>query len=62
MQLLRHPLRDTLTKEDLERIHTALETEDVHNVSNEELDAVNDILYDAIAGERQTHLGVTTLQ
>ena len=62
MQLLRHPLRDTLTKEDLERIHTALETEDVNNVTNEELDAVNDILYDHIAGQQQTHLGVTTLQ
>ena len=62
MQLLRHPLRDTLAKEDLERIHTALETEDVDNVTNEELDAVNDILYDVIAGEQQTHLGVTTLQ
>ena len=62
MQLLRHPLRDTLTEQDLERIHTALETEDVNNVTNEELDAVNDILYDAIAGEQQTHLGVTTLQ
>ena len=62
MQLLRHPLRNTLTKEDLERIHTALETEDVDNVTNEELDAVNDILYDVIAGEQQTHSGVTTLQ
>ena len=62
MQLLRHPLRDTLTEEDLERIHNALETEDVHNITDEELDAVNDILYDAIAGQQQTHLGVTTLQ
>jgi len=62
MQLLRHPLRDKLTKQDLERIHNALETEDVDNVTDEELDAVNDILYDAIAGQKQTHLGVTTLQ
>jgi len=62
MKLLRHPLRDTLTQEDLERIHTALETEDVDNVTDEELDAVHDILYDAIAGKTQTHLGVTTLQ
>ena len=62
MKLLRHPLRDTFTKEDLERIQTALDNEDVHSVSTEELDAVNDILYDAIAGEKQTHLGVTTLQ
>ena len=62
MKLLRHPLRDTLTKKDLKRIHTALETEDVDNVTNEELDAVNDILYDAIASKNQTHLGVTILQ
>ena len=62
MQLLRHPLRDTLTKQDLERIQTALDNEDVDNISTEELDAVNDILYDVIAGENQTHLGVTTLQ
>ena len=62
MQLLHHPLRDTLTKEDLERIQTALDNEDVHNVTDEELDAVNDILYDAIAGQKQTHLGSLTLQ
>lgn len=57
-----HPLRNILTKEDLERIQAALETEDVHNVTMEELDAVNDILYDHIAGMKQTHIGVTTLQ
>jgi len=62
MNLLRHPLRDTLTKKDLKRIQTALDNEDVHNITDEELDAVNDILYDAIAGQQQTHLGVTTLQ
>jgi hypothetical protein len=62
MKLLRHPLRDTLTKKDLKRIHTALETEDIHSVSTEELDAVNDILYDAITSKNQTHLGVTILQ
>lgn len=57
-----HPLRNTFTKEDLERIQAALETEDVHNITMEELDAVNDILYDHIAGQQQTHDGVTTLQ
>lgn len=57
-----HPLRNNLTKEDLERIHTALETEDTNNVTMEELDAINDILYDHIAGQKQTHIGVTTLQ
>jgi len=60
--LIRHPLRDTLTKKDLERIQLALETEDVDNVTDEELDAANDILYDVIAGQQQTHLGITTLQ
>ena len=62
MQLLRHPLRDTLTKKDLRRIQTALDNEDLHDVTTEELDAVNDILYDAIAGQKQTHLGSLTLQ
>ena len=62
MQLLRHPLRDTLTKKDLRRIQTALDNEDLHDVTTEELDAVNDILYDAIAGQKQTHLGSLILQ
>ena len=62
MKILQHPLRDTLTEDDLERIHLALETEDVHNVTNEELDAVNDVLYDAIVAKLQTHPGVITLQ
>ena len=62
MQLLRHPLRDTLTKKDLRRIQTALDNEDIHDITTEELDAVNDILYDAIAGQKQTHLGSLTLQ
>lgn len=62
MNLLRHPLRDTLTKEDLERIQAALDNEDIHDVTTEELDAVNDILYDVIAGQQQTHLGSLTLQ
>jgi len=62
MNLLRHPLRDTLTKKDLRRIQTALDNEDIHDITTEELDAVNDILYDAIAGQKQTHLGSLTLQ
>jgi len=57
-----HPLRDTFTEEDLKRIQSALDNDDVENVSMEELDAVNDILYDTIAGAKQTHLGVTTIQ
>ena len=57
-----HPLRSLLTEQDLERIHLALETEDVYNVTNEELDAVHDVLYDAIVAKLQTHPGVITLQ
>ena len=57
-----HPLRNVLTQEDWQRIHAAMETEDVHSVTDQELDAVNDVLYDAIVGKLQTHQGVTTLQ
>lgn len=57
-----HPLRKTLTQEDWKRIHTAMETEDVSAVSDAELDAVNDVLYDAIVAKMQTHEGITTLQ
>ena len=57
-----HPLRNTLTEEDWQRIQDAIENDKVEAASWEELDAVNDILYDAIVGQKQTHLGVTTLQ
>ena len=57
-----HPLRKTLTQEDWERIHTAMEAEDVSAVSDAELDAVHDVLYDAIVAKLQTHEGITTLQ
>jgi hypothetical protein len=57
-----HPLRNTLTEEDWQRIQDAIENDKVEAASWEELEAVNDILYDTIAGEKQTHLGVTTLQ
>ena len=62
MKVLQHPLRNTLTEDDLERIYLALETEDVYGVTDEELDAVNDVLYDAIVAKLQTHPGVITLQ
>lgn len=57
-----HPLRQTLTQKDWERIHTAMETEDVSAVSDDELAAVEDVLYDAIVAKLQTHHGITTLQ
>ena len=57
-----HPLRDTLTQEDWARIHSAMETEDVNAITDDELDAACDALYDAIVAKTQTHEGVTTLQ
>lgn len=57
-----HPLRDDLCREDWKRIQTAIDTRCYDAVSNEEVDAANDVFYDAIAGQKQTHLGVITLQ
>lgn len=57
-----HPLRHTLKPQDWDRIQTAMEHEDVKAVTDEELDAVNDVLYDAIVAKLQTVVGVTTLQ
>ena len=57
-----HPLRDELTKEDWQRIQDALDAQEYSNVTLDELDAANDVFYDAIAGAQQTHLGVTTVQ
>jgi hypothetical protein len=57
-----HPLRNTLTQDDWQRIQNALDTDDVNSVTQEELDAAHDVLYDAIVAKTQTHEGITTLQ
>lgn len=57
-----HPLRDTLTQDDWQRIQTAMETEDVDSITDEELDAAQDVLYDAIVARLQTIPGTTVLQ
>ena len=57
-----HPLRNELNKEDWQRIQTALDTKCYDAVSTDEIDAATDIFYDTIAREKQTHLGVVTLQ
>lgn len=56
-----HPLRDTLTKEDWKRIQEVIDKKH-DNATLEEIEAANDVFYDAIAGAEQTHLGVTTVQ
>ena len=62
-KLPEHPLRKTLTKADWKRIQKVLDKElDDSYATLEELEAAHDVFYDAIAGETQTHLGVTTLQ
>jgi hypothetical protein len=62
MKLPQHPLRDTLTKEDWQRIQTAMDTDNLDSITLDEIEAAHDVLYDAIAGAQQTHLGVTTIQ
>jgi len=57
-----HPLRDDLSREDWKRIQNAIDTRCYDTVSADEIDAANDVFYDAIAGQKQTHLGVVTLQ
>jgi len=58
-----HPLRDKLEAEDWQRIQKVLDRElDDSHASLDEINAANDVFYDAIAGEKQTHLGCLTLQ
>ena len=57
-----HPLRNSLNRKDWLRIQNAIDTKSYDAVSHEEIDAANDVFYDAIAGQKQTHLGVVTLQ
>lgn len=58
-----HPLRMSLKKKDWKRIQSVMDGElDDSHATAEELNAAYDVLFDAIAGHEQTHLGVTTLQ
>lgn len=59
--LTQHPLRDTLTKKDWKRIQEVIDHKH-SNATTDELEAANDVFYDAIASQSQTHYGVTTLQ
>lgn len=52
-----HPLRKSLTKKDLIRIQDAIDNDEYSDVTTEELDAANDIFYDAIVTKLQTHEG-----
>ena len=56
-----HPLRSDLKKSDWIRIQNVINGKS-DNATFDEIEAAHDVFYDAIAGESQTHLGVTTLQ
>ena len=56
-----HPLRKKLSKEDWKRIQIAMDAEDADSVTDEEVEAACDLLYDAIAAKSQTHEGVLIL-
>ena len=58
-----HPLRVELKKEDWQRIQKVIDRElDDSHATIDEINAAQDVFYDAIAGERQTHLGILILQ
>lgn len=58
-----HPLRDELKNEDWQRIQKVIDRElDDSHATLDEINAAQDVFYDAIAGEKQTHLGILILQ
>ena len=58
-----HPLRESLSDDDLIRINQVMTKEvDLDFATVEELEAVYDMMYDYVAAESQTHPGITTLQ
>jgi hypothetical protein len=57
-----HPLRLTMTDEDWDRLNRIFTENSDEDMSNEEVEAYTDWLYDEIAVRKQTHYGITTLQ
>jgi len=54
---LAHPLRETLTPKDWNRIQQVIDG--VHeNASLEEISAATDVFFDALVAEKQTHEGM----
>lgn len=58
----KHPLRSKLKEKDWQRIEDAFNSERYDDITTEELEALNDVLYDSLAWSQQTHFGITTLQ
>lgn len=62
-RLLQHPLRESLTRKDWKRIQKVIDRKlDITMATLDEMDAANDVFYDAIAAFSQTHYGITTFQ
>lgn len=58
-----HPLRNSLDKHDWDRIQEVIDKSiPEHNATLEEIEAAQDVLYDAYVAVKQTHHGVTSLQ
>lgn len=61
--MISHPLRETLTSQDWNRIQIAWDGgSPVDSITQEEWDAASDAMFDAIAAQAQTHTGVYVLQ
>lgn len=57
-----HPLRLTMTDLDWDRLNRIFTEKSDESMTNEEIEAYMDWLYDEIAVRKQTHYGITTLQ
>lgn len=57
-----HPLRLEIDDSRFEEILARIDSNDLDDVTTEEIHATEDYLYDLLASKLQTHYGVTTLQ
>lgn len=58
-----HPLRNTLTMDDWDRIQEVIDQKiPAHNATLDELDAARDVFFDAYAAQKQTHEGILSMQ
>jgi len=57
-----HPLRLTMSDDDWERLDRIFTHKSEEPMTNDEIEAYMDWLYDEIAVRKQTHYGITTLQ
>jgi len=61
-EMMVHPLRLELNDDHFAGIVQRIESNDLDDVTTEEILATEDFLYDLLASKLQTHWGVTTLQ